>query len=252
VRELFTEEVKARENDSFQGIGINLEILTSLLLSYNRETDKPLFERAKNANFDCSCGYESRILTPQPLSEFSLEDCIYLLCDLGEKEMMFRFADEFKSNISDLTELKIFGSIAKYYTRRPCDKEFAAKELYSALKKFPEEFKGNEFSAVSDYIKILIEKGEANEALAVFNENENIILEFERGYFELGARIIACGAENPKIIWGKILPFLKEAMKNRMVAYIYRDDLLAAAELSGDTRFLKKLQKYFDNYFNNR
>ncbi len=252
VRELFIEEVSARENDSFQGIGINLEILTSLLLSYNRETDKPLFERAKNANFDCSCGYEPRILTPQPLSEFSLDDCIYLLCDLGEEEMMFRFADEFKSNISDLTDLKIFGSIAQYYTHRLCDREFAAKEIYSAFKKSPEEFKGKGFSAVTDYIKILIEKGEANEALVVFNENENIISEFERSYYELGARIIACGAENPKIIWEKILPFLSEAMKNRMAAYIYREDFLAAAELAGDTRFLKKLQKYFDNYFKNR
>ncbi|MDE6593542.1 MAG: hypothetical protein K2K57_10845, partial [Oscillospiraceae bacterium] len=149
VRELFIEEVKARENESYQIIGINLEILTSLLLSYKRETDKPLFERAKNANFDCSCGYE--FLKPRPLSEFSLEDCIGVLDNLGEKEMMFRFADEFKSNISNLTELKIFDSIARYDTRRTCDREFAAKELYSAFKKSPEEFKGSEFSAVSDY-----------------------------------------------------------------------------------------------------
>ncbi|MDE7293202.1 MAG: hypothetical protein K2N72_02130 [Oscillospiraceae bacterium] len=74
VRELFIEEVKARENESYQIIGINLDILTSLLLSYNKETDKPLFERAKNANFDCSCGYE--FVKPRPLSEFPLEDCI--------------------------------------------------------------------------------------------------------------------------------------------------------------------------------
>ncbi|MDE6592592.1 MAG: hypothetical protein K2K57_05960, partial [Oscillospiraceae bacterium] len=100
------------------------------------------------------------------------------------------------------------------------------------------------------YIEILIEKGKANKALAVFIENENIISEYESGYFyfELGTKIIACGAENPKIIWNKILSILEGAMKIRMAAHSYHKELLAAAELSGDTRFFKKLQKFLDSY----
>ena len=51
IRELFIEELKDRETNSFQGIGDNLEMLTSLLLEIGNPSDKPLFERANNANF---------------------------------------------------------------------------------------------------------------------------------------------------------------------------------------------------------
>ena len=48
MKRLFEEELKDRETNSFQGIGSALEILTFLLMKYNREgTYDSLFERAK-------------------------------------------------------------------------------------------------------------------------------------------------------------------------------------------------------------
>lgn len=61
VRELFETEITARENESFQGIGANIEILTVLLRKYDNPNDESLFERAKNANFDCYCGYDKNL-----------------------------------------------------------------------------------------------------------------------------------------------------------------------------------------------
>ena len=56
---LFQDELKDREQNSFQGIGSTLQILTHLIRKYNAD-DKyaDLLKRAKNANFDCACGYD--------------------------------------------------------------------------------------------------------------------------------------------------------------------------------------------------
>ena len=56
---LFGEELKDRERNSFQEIGSTLEILTHLIRKYNGDGKYTgLLERAKNANFDCACGYD--------------------------------------------------------------------------------------------------------------------------------------------------------------------------------------------------
>ena len=57
VAYLFQEELKDRENNSFQGIGSTLCILTWLLRKYNGgHKYDTLFQRAKDANFDCVMG----------------------------------------------------------------------------------------------------------------------------------------------------------------------------------------------------
>ena len=62
VKRLFEEELKDRETNSFQGIGSSLEILTYLLMKHNDKNKyDELFKRAKNANFDCACGYSRNL-----------------------------------------------------------------------------------------------------------------------------------------------------------------------------------------------
>ena len=159
IRELFIEELKDRETNSFQGIGDNLEMLTSLLLEIGDPADKPLLERAKNANFDCYCGYEARIIEPTPLDEFSLYDCINALSDLGETELMLKFTDEFKKGDLDYNALQKLRYIAEWCTKRESDKEFAVERLYELYRKEPSIFDMNTaFHAVSDYIELLTEK----------------------------------------------------------------------------------------------
>jgi hypothetical protein len=56
IRFLFEQEIAAREQDSFQGIG-SLELAAYLLARFKDAKDIPLFARAKFANFDTGCGF---------------------------------------------------------------------------------------------------------------------------------------------------------------------------------------------------
>ncbi|RYD84011.1 MAG: hypothetical protein EOP84_06690 [Verrucomicrobiaceae bacterium] len=57
IRHLFTHEIIAAENDSFQGLGHALTLAAFLLARYRDPSDAPLFARAKLANFDTACGF---------------------------------------------------------------------------------------------------------------------------------------------------------------------------------------------------
>lgn len=247
VRELFVEELKDRESNSFQGIGDNLETLTSMLIELGEPPESELFERAKNANFDCACGYEPRVIKPTPLDEFTLYSCIFTLSDLGETEIVFKLTDEFKSEELDLEGLKELKSIAEWCTKRPGDKEFAVSKIYGIFQKSPEAFNNSDaFHAAYDYAEILLEKGDTETALLIFNEQKELLLWSKRFFYILGARLIAGGADTPEKIWTDILPHIKIDLKNSMVATINRDIILAAAERAGDLKMAKKLRKYFD------
>lgn len=247
VSELFVEELKDRETDSFQGIGENLEILTSMLLELGEPPESELFGRAKNANFDCACGYEPRVIKPVPLDEFTPSECIDTLSELGETELVFKLTDEFKSGELDLKSLRELRSIAEYCTKRPSDKEFAVTKIYGIFQNSPELFDNSEaFHVANDYTEILLEKGDTENALLVFNGHREPLMRFKRKFYVLGARLIAGGAENPEKIWVDILPYIQVDLKNNMVAPINRDFMLTAAERAGDLKMAKKLRKYFD------
>jgi tetratricopeptide (TPR) repeat protein len=56
IRFLFEQEIAAREQDSFQGIG-SLDLGAYLLAGFKDANDIPLFAQAKFANFDTGCGF---------------------------------------------------------------------------------------------------------------------------------------------------------------------------------------------------
>lgn len=253
VRELFLEELTDRETDSFQGIGDNLEMLTSLLLELGEPSASParvdseLFERAKDANFDCACGYEPCKFDVVPLDEFSLCDCINALYDLNETELMYRFTDEFKSGELNLEGLRELRSIAKWCTKRDEDMEFAVTKIYEIFQKSPELFDKNSANdAVHDYVELLIEKGDSENASLIFNSQEDKLKYYKRNYYKLGAKLIAGGAAAPETIWADILPYIEEDLKINMVAPVNSDIILAAAELANDREMTEKLKDYFD------
>lgn len=62
VRFLMENEVKSRENDPYQGIGNTLTLISYLLAKFKRPENVWLFEKAKCANFDTYCGYESEFI----------------------------------------------------------------------------------------------------------------------------------------------------------------------------------------------
>lgn len=97
VRMLFKEELMDRKTNSWQGIGTNLEILTVLLKSHTKSNDKILFEQAKNANFDCHCGYNpDDINYPRKLSECDIDFCLCYALELGEKENAAQILNDWK------------------------------------------------------------------------------------------------------------------------------------------------------------
>ena len=77
ILKLFNEELFDRESNSFQGIGRSLEILTELMNKYDVPDREVLFERAKQANFDCYGGYNSKYVSPK-LESYSLEEAVEL------------------------------------------------------------------------------------------------------------------------------------------------------------------------------
>lgn len=247
VRELFLEELKDRGSNSFQGIGDNLETLTSMLLELGEPPGSELFVRAKNANFDCACGYEPRILKFTPLDEYTPYECINTLSELGENELVCALTDEFKRGELDLEGLRELRSIAEWCTKRPEDKEFAVMEIYGIFQRSPELFDSSSaYKAANDYAEVLLEKGDIANALAVYNEHKETLMRYKRKFYALGAVLIADGADSPEKIWADILPHIQTDMKNGMVAPINRNIMLAAAERAGDLKMLKKLRKYFD------
>ena len=96
---LFEEELKDRERNSFQGIGSTLRVLTHLIRKYNVDGKyTALLERAKNANFDCACGYDPDEEVEDDLGRNSLLDGIYLCQEMEYKDVMGVMVDEWKKN----------------------------------------------------------------------------------------------------------------------------------------------------------
>lgn len=99
---LFQEELADRESNSFQGIGAALEILTFLLARYNAgHSYDTWFQRAKNANFDCACGYDPALEVNDTFSDNDLLDCIYLCRDMGYRDVMEPLVAQWRASVTD-------------------------------------------------------------------------------------------------------------------------------------------------------
>lgn len=128
---LFKEELKDRETNSFQGIGNTIHILTYLLRKCNAgQKYDDLFDRAKNANFDCACGYDVNFDISEDIYDNDLMDCIYLCWDLDYKDVMEQLVDEWKESVeewnnSNRTSLIRFNS----FLNRETENEVLYKEL---------------------------------------------------------------------------------------------------------------------------
>lgn len=131
VNRLFEEELRDRESNSFQGIGSCLEILTCLLRKYNSENKyQTLFQRAKNANFDCACGYDIQIEVESDLSRCDIYDCINIAIETKCLDYAEMLVDCWKESVTDWNERTI-SSLIQYNKRigRESRNEEFLKEL---------------------------------------------------------------------------------------------------------------------------
>lgn len=242
VRELFAEEVKSRRNESFQGVGINLVLLTVMLRKYE-PADSQLFENAKNANFDCFCGYEyeTALYKFKLVKEISLEDAINLASDMHLTDYVCRFVDEFKENIfciDDWKQLKSFSN----YTERMCDRELAVTNIFNYAVQNYSRKNFDFYVAVDDYIELLADKQEYKKSSEIFLEFSDMFAEHKS--YELGARLIAEYPESREAVWKVILPLIKAVMQN--IAPVKCIPLAECADIMGDKRLSRKLRKMYD------
>ncbi len=63
-----------------------------------------LLERAKNANFDCACGYDPDGQMGDDFGENSLLDCIYLCWEMEYRDVMGSLVDEWKKTITEWSD----------------------------------------------------------------------------------------------------------------------------------------------------
>lgn len=149
---LFEEELKDRQTNSFQGIGDSLNILTTLLQRYNISGKyNKLFEAAKNANFDCACGYDAGFLTYDDIDSLDIMDCIYLAQELDYKDTMDLLVMEWKVGITEWTD-SVRTDLIRFnsFLGKDQENELQYRELLkNALKK------GKTFDIVSAYNNII-------------------------------------------------------------------------------------------------
>ena len=102
---LFEEEIKDRQTNSYQGIGTSLEIMSFLFVKlYNDDINKllskykDLFDKAKNANFDCNCGYgvDDYDYYNERLDELSIDAVISYFIDIDDLQLCSKFIDIWK------------------------------------------------------------------------------------------------------------------------------------------------------------
>lgn len=69
LRELFLQEIMRAENDAFQGLGDAMIRAATLLARFKNPENVWLFTRAKQANFDTSCGFDYEFLVSAGINE---------------------------------------------------------------------------------------------------------------------------------------------------------------------------------------
>ena len=86
LERLMREEISARKQDSYQGVGDALRIFTALLRRYGKGEYQSLFDEARSANSDCECGYAPENcdnILKERIDDYPPESCISALDYLG-------------------------------------------------------------------------------------------------------------------------------------------------------------------------
>ena len=135
IARLFEEELRDRETNAFQGIGNTIQILTCLLKRYDGSKKyEELFARAKNANFDCACGYDVDYEMNDDIYSNDLLDCIYLTQDLDYKDVMSELVEEWKGNIKEWNDSNR-GTLIRFNTflNRESENEIIYQEILTSV-----------------------------------------------------------------------------------------------------------------------
>lgn len=250
IRSLLIEEIESRKNESREGIGQSLEILAGLLKDYNREEDKALFEAAKNANFDCYCGFEAGY--PQyerDLETLDIDDCIYLAMDLGEKEVAAHLIklwvdDQNGWNWENVNKLCRYETVRNNFI----GELFAQKKRYELAK---ERSSWDWCSVGAEYMTVLLKYNNLLQARMVLEEMQAVLDNelFEWDTLGLGRSIMKSAVQlivkkqDSEKIWQWLKPHLKENLMYLPLDLCEQGAL--AAKQAGDKEMAQILEQTY-------
>ncbi|MEI0486779.1 hypothetical protein [Brachyspira intermedia] len=261
---LFEEEIKDRQTNSYQGIGTSLEIMSFLFVKlYNDDINKllskykDLFDKVKNANFDCNCGYgiDDYDYYNERLDELSIDAVISYFIDIDELKLCSKLIDIWKSNVKEWDKNKL--DKLKYYESLIEDKESL---LETTKKLFEIAVKENEsnwdiVSALNNYLKSLIENKKYDYAWQLISKYMNNIKNIQDDKFyniNLGRYIIERSADimininNEKLekeIWSFISePFTAEHYSFYLKLY---EKVLLCCDIVKDEKLKNKISEEY-------
>lgn len=261
---LFEEEIKDRQTNSYQGIGTSLEIMSFLFVKlYNGHINKllskykDLFYKAKNANFDCNCGYhvDDYDYYNERLDELNLDSIISYFIDIDESKLLSKLVDIWKGTVKEWDKNNL--DKLKYYESLIEDKE----SLLETTKKFFEmavqenESNWDIVSALNNYLKSLIDNNKYDYAWQLMTKYMNNIKNIQDDKFyniNLGRYIIERAADimininNDKLekeIWAFISePFMVEHHSFYLKLY---EKVLLCCDIVRDEKIKNKISQEY-------
>lgn len=261
---LFEEEIKDRQTNSYQGIGTSLEIISFLFVKlYNGDINKllskykDLFDKAKNANFDCNCGYgiDDYNYYNERLDELSIDAVISYSIDIYELELFSKLLDIWKGTVKEWDKKNL--DKLKYYVSFIEDKESL---LETNKKLFEMTLQENEsnweiVSALNSYLKSLIDNNKYDYAWQLISKYMNNIKNIQNDNFydiNLGRYIIERAAdimlnikdnETEKEIWA----FISEPFTNKHSSFYLKlyEKVLLCCDIVKDEKLKNKISKEY-------
>ena len=241
IETLFEEELKDRQTNSFQGIGESLQILTFLLQRYNN-TGKysGLFEKAKNANFDCACGYDKDVTVNDSLASLDITDCIYLSYELQYMDIVEQLITEWKAGIKEWNDKE-----REKLIRFNCllGKNIDNEEHYIKLLESAKE-KGKCFDIVSAYnriIELYISEGQFEIAYSYMQSmidttdfKEIQMIRLFKSVLEECFEIVCGVRDTPIDLWEWAKKYLLKMEKRQKFGNLYEKSIAAAKRCSDE------------------
>lgn len=142
IKKLFIAEIEKCKNNSLGGFDSTLEVLSAMLWLFNDDGHLDyLFNEAKNANFDCTCGYcaEKEAYSFKTgldfIKKMSPSDCVdYLYFDMCISENIEQYLDDIEKNYyNDINELGNIKYINSCLGREKNNYRFYSLELENIL-----------------------------------------------------------------------------------------------------------------------
>ena len=261
---LFEEEIKDRQTNSYQGIGTSLEIMSFLFVKlYNDDINKllfkykDLFDKAKNANFDCNCGYgvDDYDYYNEKLDELNLDSIISYFIDIDESKLLSKLVDIWKSTVKEWDKNNL--DKLKYYESLIEDKESLLETTKKLFEMAVQENESNWdiVSALNNYLKSLIDDNKYDYAWQLISKYMNNIKNIRDDKFyniNLGRHIIERAADimlninNDKLekeIWAFISePFTAEHHSFYLKLY---EKVLLCCDIVRDEKLKNKISQEY-------